>query len=294
MLSFVTLGVLWGRRPHTVLDLWLMVVLCAWVFDVALSAVLNAGRFDVGFYAGRVYGFLAASFVLIVLLLNTTRLYARLQEDTVALHRLTGELALAEQRERQRVAHVLHDGVQQLLVGATMRVAMLDKHRDPVVQAASRDTQKLLEQGLAESRALTADLSPPILEVGLVPALQGLQRRMKETYGLTVHLDADADPPLSNPESLLLYHAVRELLFNVTKHAHASEARVGLTKQDGTIQVVVADAGAGFVPGTTPPSDGGFGLVSIRERLRYIGGTLDIASAPGQGSRFTLTVPLDS
>src|SRR6266849_8046218 len=80
VLSLVALAVLWRRRPHSVLDLWLMVVMCAWIFDIALSAVLNAGRFDLGFYAGRIYGLLAASFVLIVLLLENSMLYGRLVE----------------------------------------------------------------------------------------------------------------------------------------------------------------------------------------------------------------------
>jgi len=79
--SLAALGLLyWRRRPSTVLDLWLMVVMCAWLLDIALSAMLNAGRFDLGFYAGRVYGLLAASFVLGRLLLENGRLYARLVE----------------------------------------------------------------------------------------------------------------------------------------------------------------------------------------------------------------------
>ena len=77
-LSLAALVVMWLRRPHSVLDLWLMVVMCAWLFDIALSAMLNAGRFDLGFYAGRLYGLMAASFVLIVLLLQTSALYRRL------------------------------------------------------------------------------------------------------------------------------------------------------------------------------------------------------------------------
>lgn len=79
-LSVLALGMLWRRRPHSVLDVWLLVVMSAWIFDVALSAVLNAGRFDVGFYAGRIYGLLAASFVLLVLLIEHGRLYARLAQ----------------------------------------------------------------------------------------------------------------------------------------------------------------------------------------------------------------------
>ena len=77
--SLVALGLLyWRRRPCTVLDLWLMVVMCAWLLDIALSAMLNAGRFDLGFYAGRIYGLLAASFVLGRLLLENGKLYAQL------------------------------------------------------------------------------------------------------------------------------------------------------------------------------------------------------------------------
>jgi len=90
-LSVLALGALWTRRPHSVLDLWLMVVMCAWIFDIALSAVFNAGRFDLGFYAGRLYGLLAGSFVLIVLLVQSAFLYGRL----MAAHE-------GEYRERRR------------------------------------------------------------------------------------------------------------------------------------------------------------------------------------------------
>jgi signal transduction histidine kinase len=79
-LSLLALVMLWRRRPRSVLDLWLMVVMCAWLFDIALAAGLNAGRFDLGFYAGRIYGLLAASFVLMILLLENGILYARLVE----------------------------------------------------------------------------------------------------------------------------------------------------------------------------------------------------------------------
>ena len=98
-LSLVALSVLLLRRPHTVLDLWLMVVMCAWLLDVALSAGLNAGRFDVGFYAGRAYGLLAATTVLLVLLLETGALYAKLATLLAAEqkeHRLEAE-------ERRRI-----------------------------------------------------------------------------------------------------------------------------------------------------------------------------------------------
>jgi PAS domain S-box-containing protein len=92
-LTVAALAMLWLRRPHTVLDVWLMVVMCAWLSDVTLSALLNHQRFDLGFYAGRIYGFLAASFVLLILLRETGTLYAQLVE-----------LFTAEQQERRREA----------------------------------------------------------------------------------------------------------------------------------------------------------------------------------------------
>jgi signal transduction histidine kinase len=105
--SFLALAVLWMRRPHGLLDLWLMVVICAWIFDVGLSAVFNAGRFDLGFYGGRIYGLLAASYVLLVLLLETGGLYERLlrarTQHAEELQRANGDLerAYRELKETQ-------------------------------------------------------------------------------------------------------------------------------------------------------------------------------------------------
>lgn len=92
-LSLAALVMLWLRRPHFVLDVWLMVVMCAWLFDIALGAILNVARFDVGFYLGRIYGLLAASFVLAVLLVDNVWLQARLA-------RLLGSIRMQAASER--------------------------------------------------------------------------------------------------------------------------------------------------------------------------------------------------
>ena len=104
LLCLAAVFVLWRRKPHSVLDLWLMVVMCAWVFDVALSSVFNAGRFSLGFYVGRIYGLLAGSFVLIVLLLENSKLYAQLLEARKG-ERAQAREALARQAERLRILH---------------------------------------------------------------------------------------------------------------------------------------------------------------------------------------------
>ncbi|WP_265945771.1 ATP-binding protein [Dechloromonas sp. A34] len=120
LLSLLALLVLWRKRPHSLLDLWLMVVMCAWLFDIALSAVLNQGRFDLGFYAGRIFGLLAATFVLVKLLLKNGVLYARLAELHGAEYRKNIDLErLHEQlkaRERDHVAalEALHNKEEEI------------------------------------------------------------------------------------------------------------------------------------------------------------------------------------
>ena len=105
LLSVAALVLLWRRRSPTVLDLWLMVVMCAWVFDIALSAVFNGGRFDLGFYGGRIYGLFAASFVLIALLLETKELHERL---AVATRRIRGHARELEARVATRTSELAH------------------------------------------------------------------------------------------------------------------------------------------------------------------------------------------
>ena len=99
LLSFATLPILWFRRPRSVLDVWLMVVMCAWLFDIALSAIFNAARFDLGFYAGRIYGLCAASFVLAVLLVENVGLQAQLSR---LLDTLRGQAASERDRHSER------------------------------------------------------------------------------------------------------------------------------------------------------------------------------------------------
>ena len=103
----VAVWVLWRRRPHSIIDLWMLVVMSAWTFDIGLSAVLNAGRFDVGFYAGRIYGLLAASFVLVMLVAENATLYSR--------------LAKAHEREQRKASDARQLSAQ--LEGANLALA---------------------------------------------------------------------------------------------------------------------------------------------------------------------------
>jgi DNA-binding NarL/FixJ family response regulator len=221
-----------------------------------------------------------------------------LQHRTVQLRALASELTLAEQRERRRMAEVLHDHLQQLLVGAKFRIRGLERTQDPDQRKAALEVDDLITQCIEISRSLTGELSPPILhEGGLVPALEWLARSMETKHGLKVVLSApDPVEPQAEEISVLLFQSVRELLFNVVKHAKVKTAWVEVGQLDGLIQVLVRDEGVGFDPTglrATGGSGGGFGLFSIRERLDLLGGRMDFESAPGVGSRFMLLAPLE-
>jgi PAS domain S-box-containing protein len=216
-----------------------------------------------------------------------------LERQADQLRMMAAELAVAEQRERQRLAAVLHDGLQQILVGGRLRVTLLARHPDPAVTAACSDLGRFLDEALASSRALTAELNPPVLQEGLTAGLTWLARWMADTHHLSVEVQVADSFPLDEPTTLLLFQSVRELLFNTVKHAQVDRARVEVSRRPGAVQIVVADAGVGFEPDRIQPVGiGGLGIPSIRQRLEFLGGSLTVSSAPGQGSRFVLSVPV--
>jgi signal transduction histidine kinase len=215
------------------------------------------------------------------------------------LRALASELTVTEQRERRRLAQVLHDHLQQFLVAAKLKAAML---RRRVEDAKKRETlgqlDELLDQAIDASRSLTVELSPPLLhDAGLAAALEWLARQMRKQHGLCVEVVADAEAePRTDELRFLIFQAVRELLFNVVKHARAGAARVEMSRAaDRGIRVTVSDAGVGFdAPELERAgrSGGGFGLFSIGERLRLSGGRLEIDAAPGRGTRVSIFAPL--
>ena len=212
------------------------------------------------------------------------------------LRALAGELTLAEQRERTRLAKVLHDHIQQLLVAAKMHVAVLGREASDKARKTVGQLGTLIDESIKASRSLTIELSPPILQQGgLNAGLEWLATWMSDKQRLKVHLDMDPAVPLPETTKVLLFESVRELLLNAVKHSNADSARVNLRLAEGMLQLVVSDEGIGFDPETTPAggeSSRGFGLFSIRERLQLIGGQMKIESTPGKGSRFVLSVPI--
>jgi PAS domain S-box-containing protein len=221
---------------------------------------------------------------------------AELAQRASQLRALAGELTLSEQRERTRLAKILHDHLQQLLVAAKFRLAILGKGAEDLMQEAINEVEQLIDESIASSRSLTAELSPPILhEAGLNAGLEWLAKRMADRQGLLVELELEEIGQLPDDLKILLFESIREFLFNVAKHAHTRSSIVNLRRVDGFLQVTVSDQGVGFDPAVMSRAgeEGkGFGLFSIRERLGLVGGKLEIQSAPGQGSRIFLSVPM--
>ncbi len=143
---------------------------------------------------------------------------------------------------------------------------------------------------------LTVELGPPILYQADMPAvLRWLAHWMQEKHGLAVTLQADEQVnPQAQDVRVLLFQSVRELLFNIVKHAQAKNGQVVMTGEGDQVRIVVSDEGVGFDPTRHLPdtAETGFGLFSIRERLEAMGGRMEIDSAAGHGTRITLQAPL--
>jgi CHASE1-domain containing sensor protein/signal transduction histidine kinase/CheY-like chemotaxis protein len=221
------------------------------------------------------------------------------EQRSAQLRALANELTQAEQRERRRLAQVLHDHLQQLLVASLMRVTAARRTADEKFMASLDQIEDLVRQAITSSRSLTIELSPPVLyDAGLGRALEWLSRSMQEKHNLTIGVSHERDlPEVSEDLRAFLFQAVRELLFNVVKHAKVSRARVALSQADGMLEIEVADDGPGFDPAVLQVKGAQaehFGLFSIQQRLELLGGRMSIEASPGQGTRVTLRAPLDT
>jgi len=215
------------------------------------------------------------------------------------LRSLAAQLSLAEERERRSIASDLHDGIGQALTVAGIKLGALRRMLSDHEAVSSVDqVRQLVEQIMRDTRSLTFDLSPPVLyELGLEAALEWLAEQTSRRHGIPTEFHDDRRPkPLHEDVGVLLFRATRELLINVAKHAHASRARLSVSRDDARIRVEVRDDGVGFdvEQVTAHNTQAGFGLFSIRERLDHVGGRLEANSRPGDGSTLALLAPLIS
>jgi signal transduction histidine kinase len=224
-----------------------------------------------------------------------------LEKRAGQLRHLAAELTQTEQRERRRLAQILHDHFQQILWGAKLKLGALKRRPLEQTVLAERidSVVGVLDQAVQASKSLTVELYPPILRSsGLTPALEWLASSMQEQHGLHIELEIEPEvDAVAGDVRDVLFQAVRELLFNVIKHANVNRATVGASRLKGNkIQIVVADQGVGLDTSRAlhiGAGAGGFGLFTVRERLELLGGQLSIKSDSGRGTRVTVIAPLD-
>ena len=323
-MSLVALALLWRRRPHSALDLWLMVVMCAWLFDIALAAALNAGRFDLGFYAGRIYGLLAATFVLIVLLRESGLLYARLaqaheserrerrrvQERTVELSAANKEL----EAFTYSVSHDLRaplraiDGYSRMLEeDSGERLGEEARRLLGVVRSSSRRMGCLIDDLLAFSRLVQRE--PACTEIDMTQLAQPIASELAREYPAARVAIGELPPAFA--DRALLKQVWSNLIGNALKYSGKRDgAQIEIGGRAEATQNVywVRDNGVGFdmryatklfgvlqrlhsqdeFPGT------GVGLAIVQRVILRHRGQVWAEAKPQEGACFHFSLPRQS
>jgi two-component system CheB/CheR fusion protein len=211
---------------------------------------------------------------------------------------LASELTATEQAERHRLAQILHDDLQQRIFAIQMQLSFLkDAYANNDLHAFAMDfpqVEEWLAEAIKVTRQLSVDLSPPILHgEGLLEATMWLASQMEEQYGLHVDIKSTGRPAdLEEKLRVLVFFAIRELLFNVVKHSGTSQATVRFKHYASHLLVVVRDQGTGF--NSTQVMDDprlAHGLLIIRHRLNLLGSNLEVKSEPGNGTEVSIYVP---
>jgi PAS domain S-box-containing protein len=209
------------------------------------------------------------------------------------LQHLAVELSEAEERERSRISDLLHDDLQQILASAHLRLQAAGA--EGPLAATLETIDGLIKESIAKARRLSHELSPAILNNSdLTESLRWLASHMKEHFDLEVGIEDETGEAIPDPIKRFLFRACHEFLFNIVKHAGTDTARIRLTPSGPHFILRVEDEGSGFDPGELErcPRPPGFGLLSIKERVCYMGGELEVRAAPGEGSVFVLKIPL--
>jgi signal transduction histidine kinase len=223
------------------------------------------------------------------------RLLDGLAADRQRLREVAARAFRAQESERVRMAHELEGETAQTLSALLLQLRIARRSTD----AATRDKQlDALRDGIVELTDRMRDFagmlhSPTLAEVGLVAALEGYCRRLSAHAGVEIGVrGGEVEGLLAADGELALYRIVQEALSNVLRHAGASHARVEVEPRDGCVVATVRDDGRGFEVEQAEATDPCLGFFGMRERALYVGGTVEVESAPGAGTRVTVRIPV--
>ena len=227
-----------------------------------------------------------------------TDISERIQSEE-KIRALASKLTLVEQEERHRISQVLHDDLQQRLFAIKAQLSFLSDV--PEMDQISAGTyseltqiQESLSEAISITRNLSIDINPVVLHgEGLAESMTWLAFRMKEQYGLQINIDAKENfNQLDHHVRMLLFQSLRELLFNVVKHAGVLEANVTMEQIDGLGRITVSDGGKGFDADIVIKEKTGHGLLLVQDRLHLLGCRMHVISKPGQGAQIVIEVPM--
>jgi two-component system, NarL family, sensor histidine kinase UhpB len=197
----------------------------------------------------------------------------------------------AQEQERARVARDLHDEVNQSLTGLLLRLEAVRRHAPPELAHELAETRALANQAMQELLTMARQLRPTVLDdLGLKAALAGQVTEIQRQTDIRTALETEGDvQELPSEVQLVAYRVAQEALSNAVQHSEAANISVRLARNDGTLELTVADDGRGF---TFDEATRGLGMGGMRERALLIGGDLNVESRPESGTRVRLRVPI--
>ena len=225
----------------------------------------------------------------------------KLRESEINLRALASQLLTAQEHERERISRGLHDELGQSLLVLKLQAGHIEKSLDKEqadIRKECRDMMRQVDRLVDEVRRLARDLSPTMVrDLGLSLAVKRTIEEFSRHYDVEtdMHQVEDLKGLFPRKTQIGIYRIFQESLTNIGKYAQASRLTIAIKREDGQVAFMVADNGKGFNPDEVlggDPSRRGLGLMAMQERARMMGGSLEIKSEEGKGTRITFRIPM--
>jgi two-component system NarL family sensor kinase len=276
------------RPPQTVL--WSLTAVMAYLAVSFLHPATSSAR-AIAYVSTQSLYLLWMGLAAVVLSVLLTRRAERISDLAATRGRLVAQALRAEEHERWRLADTLHDYALQNVLAARQEV----EEAEAGDLAALPQARSLLEATASQLRETTFELHPQVLkQAGLAPAIRAIAEQQARRAGFATHVDVD--PAAAGVYDELVFSLTRELLTNAAKHSGAANVTVDVRRADRALLLEVADDGRGTTAESraNAVAEGHIGLASCAERVDSVGGSLQVSSAPGDGTRVSVLIPIEA